>query len=280
VIADVSYSGQTVLAGGLGNDTLVSQRGDTTFVFNRGDGQDVILDDTYGYNGENNVRFGAGITASDLRVRRDGTDLIIAIAGSSDQVTIRNSDPYAINAFYVGGVTLTYNDIISLIESEQAEALLGTSGDDVLTGTDRISTIKGFAGNDVLSGGGNNDVIEGGEGDDTLIGGTGRDWLIGEAGTNTYRVGSGSALDTITMTAGESVVIELGAGITLDDLSAQFGQTYDAMVNDYVNTRLVLGYGGNDAVVIEAAFVRRHTSKLCAANGGVFRRRALWVSEY
>jgi VCBS repeat-containing protein len=270
VITDVAFFGRTELAGGLGNDTLISQRGDTTFVFNRGDGQDVIIEETNGYAGRNSLRFGADITAADLQVRRDGADLIIGIAGTSDQVTIRRSDASRLDAFEVGGVTLTLADIVSLVESEQSEALLGTSGDDTLTGTDRISTIKGFAGNDRLSGGGSADVIEGGAGndllfggagddqlsgganDDILVGDAGRDSLSGDAGANVYRVGRGTALDAITLTSGENAVIELGAGVSLSDLSAQFGQTYNYTTYNNETNRLVIGFGGNDAVVIHA----------------------------
>ena len=60
--------------------------------------------------------------------------------------------------------------------------IVGTLGDDVLTGTSLAETIEGLAGNDTLSGLGGDDILNGGDGDDILDGGSGSNALNGGAG--------------------------------------------------------------------------------------------------
>jgi glucose/arabinose dehydrogenase len=60
--------------------------------------------------------------------------------------------------------------------------IVGTSGDDVRTGTPRRDVMLGLKGNDKLFGRGGNDVICGAQGNDTLRGGPGHDNLVGNQG--------------------------------------------------------------------------------------------------
>jgi Ca2+-binding RTX toxin-like protein len=60
--------------------------------------------------------------------------------------------------------------------------IVGTLGNDVLTGTPGPDVICGLAGNDVLRGLGGSDVLLGGVGNDQLFGGGGNDDLTGGAG--------------------------------------------------------------------------------------------------
>jgi len=92
--ADVlsGLAGNDVLSGGAGDDTMVGGAGNDTFLFDAGDGQDVIQD-----NGgvADVVRFGATIDSQDLVISRQADDLRLAVAGSTDSVTIQNwyTDP-------------------------------------------------------------------------------------------------------------------------------------------------------------------------------------------
>lgn len=63
--------------------------------------------------------------------------------------------------------------------------IVGTTGDDVITGTDGNDVIVGRDGDDRIDGGGGGDVICGGDGDDTLAGGSGADILIPGGGDDT-----------------------------------------------------------------------------------------------
>ena len=60
--------------------------------------------------------------------------------------------------------------------------ILGTAGDDIVTGGADADTIRGLAGNDTIDGGAGSDVIEGGTGADIIRGGDGFNVLF--AGTN------------------------------------------------------------------------------------------------
>ena len=62
--------------------------------------------------------------------------------------------------------------------------ILGTDGDDVLTGGPFDDILCGLAGNDRLEGGDGDDVLVGGDGDDELVGGAGDDCMIGGRGND------------------------------------------------------------------------------------------------
>jgi Ca2+-binding RTX toxin-like protein len=70
-----------------------------------------------------------------------------------------------------------------------------------------------------------NDVLTGGRGDDTLAGGIGSDALFGGAGNDTYFFNLGDGVDTITDSSllGESNVLQFGPGVTSNDLSLEIG---------------------------------------------------------
>jgi Ca2+-binding RTX toxin-like protein len=72
--------------------------------------------------------------------------------------------------------------------------IVGTAGDDVLTGTSEPDLIFGFGGNDVIRGANQDDCLVGGYGDDQLDGEDGNDVLLGGNGVDTC---SGGAPDSI-----------------------------------------------------------------------------------
>jgi Ca2+-binding RTX toxin-like protein len=64
--------------------------------------------------------------------------------------------------------------------------MIGTSGNDVLTGKGQDDLISGLDGNDTLTGGRGADTLIGGAGDDYLIGGPGANVLTGGAGNDFF----------------------------------------------------------------------------------------------
>ncbi|MFN4352188.1 MAG: VCBS domain-containing protein [Hylemonella sp.] len=269
VISDLGISGNEVLAGGAGNDTLIGQRtGATVYAFNRGDGQDVV-DEGGSYSYNDTLRFGADIVATDLVVRTRGEDLVIGIAGTSDQVTVKRHANSVVEKFEVGGVTLSYQEILSLIPNYGTEYIYGSDGDDYLAGTDKDSLMYGFGGGDTMAGNGGSDVLNGAEGNDVLAGGTERDILSGGLGSNVYRYNRGDGLDTIVLTPGASDVIELGLGITPGDISVQLGEQLVWRDGQYMR-QMVIGFGGNDALVLEVPFASDFSSALQATGTLVF----------
>jgi Ca2+-binding RTX toxin-like protein len=63
--------------------------------------------------------------------------------------------------------------------------LVGTSGNDVMVGTEGLDEIEGAAGNDTICAFGGADTIAGAAGNDTMLGGAGADNLNGAGGTDT-----------------------------------------------------------------------------------------------
>jgi Ca2+-binding RTX toxin-like protein len=89
--------------------------------------------------------------------------------------------------------------------------LLGTPGDDVLTGTAAGEEIRGFGGDDVIAGGGGADQVFGGAGDDRLAGGAGNDLVFDLKGLDILRGGSGNdALNARDRSGGDRIQGEAG----------------------------------------------------------------------
>ena len=75
-------------------------------------------------------------------------------------------------------------------------AIIGTAGNDTLTGGDTNDSISGGAGDDSINAGAGNDLIEGGTGADTLNGGDGDDTYIAD-GSDTINETPDGGTDTI-----------------------------------------------------------------------------------
>lgn len=182
------WEGENITIQGLGgDDKLYGNEGDDTYVFNRGDGQDVIIEKEGGLDA---IRFGEGITPADITFSHVGYDLALTINDSDDQITIRewgyeNSRRIEQMEFSDGAIW----DAAYIQAVLAGLAVVGTDDNDTLQawiGED--STLQGLAGNDVLYGN---------TGDDTLDGGAGDDTLNGNAGSDTYLFGRGAGHDTI-----------------------------------------------------------------------------------
>ena len=83
--------------------------------------------------------------------------------------------------------------------------ILGTPGDDALSGGNGNDRLYGASGNDVLSGGAGNDKLKGASGHDTLLGGSGSDDLKGGSGNDRLNGGAGS--DRVRAGSGNDVLV-------------------------------------------------------------------------
>ena len=70
---------------GLGDDTVYGGKGDDTYLYNLGDGNDHIND----YSGADTLRLGAGITADNISVSANDTDMLITLS-DGQVITIAN----------------------------------------------------------------------------------------------------------------------------------------------------------------------------------------------
>ena len=211
-------NGNDILDGGAGNDTLSGGYGNDTYLFGRGSGKDVVSSYDSTASKLDVVQLGEGITAEDLTVTRENSDLLLRIKDTSDTLTI--------SGYFYDDATYGYQveqirfaddsawDIpaikaMVMVSSDGNDALYGYATDDTLNGLAGNDRIYGYGGNDTLHGGAGDDVLYGGYGDDILDGGTQNDVLVGEEGADALRGGEGN--DSLYGGAGNDV-LDGGAG--------------------------------------------------------------------
>ena len=207
----VGVEGDDVLVGGPGTDFLQDYLGSDTYVFNVGDGLDYIYGEAFNPGDVNRLVLGPGITQADVTVIDNPFDITVTIGTNGDQVQIQKD-------FSIGGSPvqfIEFADGSQLSLNQPPPPIVGTAGNDLLTGTNQGELIQGLAGND---------NIDAGAGDDILEGGPGNDDLRGEGGNDTYRFNLGDGIDTITdpdsLDAGNRILF--GEGITRESLTATF----------------------------------------------------------
>ncbi|MEM7730977.1 MAG: calcium-binding protein, partial [Pseudomonadota bacterium] len=208
---------------GAGDDRLEGGWGGDTYVYDLGDGNDVIFEysttsdgrQTYG----NVLQLGAGITTDNLVVTRHGDwdDVTLSFTDADGSILLDEQlrsdfSRYGVDTIsFADGTTWDYRQLTAA-----GLAQLKTDGDD---------TLVGHKGTDTIEGGAGNDTIYGWDGWDTLIGGAGDDRLEGGWGGDTYVYDLGDGNDVIfeysTTSDGRQTngnVLQLGAGITTDNL--------------------------------------------------------------
>ena len=209
-------SGNDTLIGGAGNDVLYGGWDNDTYVFNLGDGNDVIED--YVASSSNSkadkVIFGAGISADDIVLSRSGDNMIIKYS-ENDSITIVNqysNGYYWVENFeFADGTKLTVNDLLNTSLKIKGSGVIkdfdggyGTRNT-TLVGSDEADEIYGYSGNDTLIGGAGNDVLYGGWDNDTYV----------------FNLGDGNDVieDYVSSTSNSKAdKVVFGEGISADDL--------------------------------------------------------------
>ncbi len=116
--------------------------------------------------------------------------------------------------------------------------LLGTAGDDVITGSPLRDVIAGLGGNDTIDGKEGNDLICGNDGDDVIAGGIGNDKVFGNAGDDLISGGAGN--DVLTGNDGADV---LQGGVGTDTLKGSGGD--DSLVGGTGDDAMDCGSGSD-----------------------------------
>ncbi|MBS4096265.1 MAG: putative Ig domain-containing protein [Sulfuricella sp.] len=236
------------LQAGKGNQHIQGLAGADTYLYNLGDGADSIQDS----GSDNNVlRFGAGITAEMLTVRRApesaGAQCILDL-GNGDSIVIGvlpgvvihgvfDLDPF--DGMFVKTMEFADGSVLDVKDFIMQHGLLQT-------GTDQADTLIGEDAKDGLI-------------PDCLVGGAGNDTLIGGGGSDIYVFNRGDGADTIRdgtgpqnhpqwgwMPGGDNT-LRFGKGIAAGDIVASYRQP-TAQNNAYA---IVLDLGGNDSVSLE-----------------------------
>ncbi len=210
-------AGNDALIGGTGNDWLRGGDGNDTYVFNRGDGADVIdQEDSRGQL--DTILFGADIVPADVTFS-DGTEgFVLSVNGSDD--TVPSGDSITIYGFpdelpqvaFADGTVWDAETLLATISNTTGTAaddlLIGTGGSDAIDGGDGNDRIYGLGGDDTLNGDNNGDALFGGSGDDTLVGGSDGDTLVGGAGNDTMSGSEGDDWYEIDAVSGQDTIVE------------------------------------------------------------------------
>ncbi|MDO8299394.1 calcium-binding protein [Lacisediminimonas sp.] len=248
--------GNDVLDGGIGADSLSGSYGSDTFVFRRGDGQDVISNTWREKQAQDiDTLHLPDLDPSELRYERIGNDLWIRVNDSADTIRVVNflggGEANSLDRFTFGnGVSLTRSQFLA-----QEIPLHGTVGNDILTGYsggpnrifagDGNDKIVAADGNDWLEGGHGNDTISGHFGNDTLLGGTGNDSLTGSYGSDTIVLRRGDGEDVIDNSRYEKSTGDIDTLEWVDVLSSELG--FERSGNDL----LIRVAGGADSVRVK-----------------------------
>ncbi len=282
-------AGDDMLEGNKGNDTLVGGpdadyleggAGDDIYIFNQGDGQDVIIES----GGEQDtIRFGEGIAPEDITFSRSGSDLVLN-SNNGGQLTIREwgqSEMRRIERVeFSNGIAW---DAAYMQTRILETPLLGTMGNDYLYGWEgENTTIQGLDGDDNLSGK---------DGNDTLIGGVGNDRLLGNEGNDTYVFNRGDGQDVIIEWEGDMDTIRFGEGIAPADISFS-RDGYDLLLNindgddkikiqewGYENSRRIEQMEFSDGTIWDAAYIQDALAGLAVVGTDGNDSLLAWIGE-
>ncbi|SEM42216.1 Ca2+-binding protein, RTX toxin-related [Variovorax sp. YR750] len=110
-----------VLDGGLGNDRLEGGLGDDTYLFGRGGGTDIVVEDDATEDNTDMVEFGADVSTSQLWFQRVGDSLEVSIIGGDDKMTIQDwylGDQHHVEQFETSdGMVLLDSQVQNLVQA-------------------------------------------------------------------------------------------------------------------------------------------------------------------
>jgi Ca2+-binding RTX toxin-like protein len=262
-----SGGGNDIVTGGQGNDVAILGSGNDRFIWNPGDGSDVVEGqggfDTLVFNGSNaNETMDLSANGERTRLSRDVGNVVmdlngveriqIAALGGSDHITVNDLTGTAVKQVAIDLGAQGAGD-----SSPDVVVVNGTAANDHITITSGGSTVlvdglaaqvsidNAEAANDslIVNGLGGDDVINAstlaaGKIGLTIDGGVGNDVINGSAGSDTLIGGDGN--DTVTGGAGNDTVF-LGAGN--DQFTWNTGDGNDA----------IEGQDGTDTVIFNAS---------------------------
>ena len=259
----IGADGNNTIEGAKGNDTLTGGSGSNVFVWNKGDGKDVITnykeDDliqiaesavkSYSYSGKNLViktTDKGTITVQDAKGKivkgLDGDSAFVIgdiplkqLSYDPETNTVKILKGYTDDSFDINDYESKYGDRVFGIDATGAKNALS------ITGNKYENEIIGSSQNDYLDGGDGNDILYGGKGSDSLWGGAGNDTLWGGAGNDTFIYNPGEGDDVIADYAkGDRIMILSGdsyarEAVSDDDVTFTFSDGGQILVQGAAN---------------------------------------------
>ncbi len=202
-------AGNDTLTGGLGNDTLDGGIGNDVFIYNVGDGDDMVIDRADPTSSDTLIIRGINPATVGLDPRKDDGVFVTLFFAEGGKISMagmfgnRLGDGIEFIVFEYNGVTTTWtrtelmrryvqaavNDgyrLANLSNIDDLVSMLGggdfvylNGGNDTAFGGDGNDWINAGSGDDFVSGDAGNDSLAGGTGSDLLFGGEGSDRIIG-----------------------------------------------------------------------------------------------------
>ncbi|MDZ7965362.1 MAG: DUF4347 domain-containing protein [Nostoc sp. DedSLP03] len=291
-------AGNDTITGNQGNDILTGGGGKDKFVYNLGDGVDIITDFTGVGKGSNPsaaiateldiLKFqGAGLTVRNLLLTQNGSNLEITFEGVADDKVILQNFPLEKldNLSTLGNILFdgqsSIRDSFDVFDANSAQSTIFNKNTvtflndlnnnvngydnsaDVINGLGGDDRIDGKSGNDLLRGGTGNDTLLGEAGNDTLIGGAGKDSVIGGAGDDIFFVERKNPFeDNDILTGGSGHDQFVYKTLTYyGEAITDFNQSEDKLVlTDLLKS---LGYSGSNPILDGyLKFVQSDTSTL------------------
>jgi Ca2+-binding RTX toxin-like protein len=256
------------IRGGRGNDYLDGKAGADTYLFTRGDGQDILEDSSNDSSIDQLVFSGSGLTAGNAIVTQLGNsyDLMISFRGGTSDSVVLKSQIYG-TTFNYGIESVKFSDGTVWTEAQLRNA--------VRTQTDQ--TLTGTTGNDTLAGGAGQDRLSGLNGNDSLRGGLGSDYLDGGNGIDTYLFNLGDGGDTIYDGSSDASIDQLifsGSGLTAANLIV-------TRVNNSNDLRLSFGANTSDSIVLRDQLYGGFTygngiESIKFSDGAIWTEAQLW----
>ncbi len=244
--ASVEYASNVSIEGGKGNDTLHNVGAGIVYIYNNGDGNDLIR----AFNESDTLLIASGTWST----KKSGSDVVVTVG--KGKITLE------------GAKTLSQVNIVSskkdihpvtFINNYKADTLItGTSYKDSIYNDKASSvTINAGADNDTIENSGGSDVsIDGGAGNDrifnniknvTISGGKGNDYILNYNG-NTGDIGGLGANVSINGGAGNDSIINYGRYVTI-----MRGSGNDTIENGGNNVTIA-GGKGNDLISLDSFY--------------------------
>ncbi|TMO48068.1 hemolysin, partial [Pseudoalteromonas ruthenica] len=134
------------LIGGKGDDRLEGHAGADSYIYRRGDGNDVIMDNGRGSNQVDRLVFGEGIELADISLRKEGSNMVVVVAdannGEDSQIVIQGAlanSVYRIEEMVFADGRVIRGDwlehfTLNVLGDEQANTLDGSNDDNAFFG--------------------------------------------------------------------------------------------------------------------------------------------------
>ncbi|MEM7057939.1 MAG: hypothetical protein AAF557_10160 [Pseudomonadota bacterium] len=243
---DTGY--EDVLIGGTGNDNLQGNKGADRYLFQAGDGVDVVADygDTSG-SILDTIAFTDLRDLSALTFSDGGGDNLRIHYGDGDQITVvdgqlASSTTRVEQIETADGRTFSFEAVRLLTAGAGWQG--GAATGDLIAGGAGANSLRGDGGDDLIFGGSDNDRLMGDAGNDVLVGGLGNDRLAINSGTDLAIGGTGS--DTYEVSSSGRALIEDNGQVA----SGENDRLHILTSGDTVgNVLLELSNGGRDLTV-------------------------------